>query len=102
MQTREHLDSLLAPEATGDGNNPLRLTLLAAFGLLRKREMTDGLVEILLGTVHRLASRAERRVDKEWLADRKRVEGKNNLLFKVAEASISEPEGGAEKRYIRR
>ena len=27
---------------------PLRLTLLAAFGLLRKRELTDGLVDLLV------------------------------------------------------
>ena len=71
----------------------MRLTLLAAFGLLRKRELTDGLVDLLLSTVHRIASRAERRVEKELLADSKRVDGKNNLLFKVAEASISQPEG---------
>ena len=72
---------------------PLRLTLLAAFGLLRQRELTDTLVDLLLSTVHRIASRAERRVEKELLEDLKRVNGKNSLLFQVAEASLSQPEG---------
>jgi len=72
---------------------PLRLTLLAAFGLLRKRELTDDLVDLLLSTVHRIASRAERRVEKERMDDAKRVTGKNSILFQVAEASLSQPEG---------
>jgi TnpA family transposase len=72
---------------------PLRMTLLAAFGLLRKSELTDSLIDLLLSTVHRIASRAERRVEKEWLNDLKRVAGKNSLLFQVAEASLSQPEG---------
>jgi len=72
---------------------PLRLTLLAAFGLLRKRELTDNLIDLLLATIHRIASRAERRVEKELLNDIKRVSGKHNILFHVAEASLSQPEG---------
>ena len=67
--------------------------MLAAFGLLRKRELTDGLVDLLLATVHRIASKAERRVEREWLDDLKRVSGKNSLLFQVAEASLSQPQG---------
>ena len=69
------------------------MPLLAAFGSLRKSELTDGLIELLLSTVHRIASKAERRVQKEWIDDLKRVTGKNSLLFQVAEASLSQPEG---------
>jgi TnpA family transposase len=72
---------------------PLRMTFLAAFGLLRKSELTDSLIDLLLSTVHRIASKAERRVQKEWVNDLKRVTGKNSLLFQVAEASLSQPEG---------
>jgi hypothetical protein len=64
---------------------PLRMTLLAAFGLLCKSELTDSLIDLLLSTVHRIASRAERPVEKEWLNDLKRVAGKNSLLFQVAD-----------------
>ena len=72
----------------------LRLTLCAYFGLLRKRELTDNLIDLLLGTVHRIARRAVRRVDKAWLDDVNRVTGKNSILFQVADASLSQPEIG--------
>lgn len=72
---------------------PLRLTLLAAFGLLRKRKVTDSLVNLLLSTVHRIASRAEWRVQKEYVEAMKRVAGKNSLLFRVGQAALFQPEG---------
>lgn len=51
----------------------LRLTLLAAFGILRMQETTDTLVDLLLEIVHRLELKAERKADKELLEDLKRV-----------------------------
>lgn len=72
---------------------PLRLTLLAVFAHLRERELTDTLVDLLLTTVHRIGARAERRVEKELLEDLKRVAGKKNLLFQLAEAALSQPDG---------
>ena len=72
---------------------PLRLTLLAVFGHLRERELTDTLVDLLLNTVHRIGARAERRVERELLEDLKRVAGKNGLLFQLAEASLAQPDG---------
>ena len=72
---------------------PLRLTLLAVFGHLREREITDTLVDLLLNTVHRIGARAERRVERELLEDLKRVVGKNGLLFQLAEASLAQPDG---------
>jgi TnpA family transposase len=72
---------------------PLRLTLLAIFGHLRERELTDTLVDLLLATVHRIGARAERRVEKELLEDLKRVAGKNGLLFQLAEVTLARPDG---------
>src|SRR5262249_42645153 len=72
---------------------PLRLTLLAVFGHLRERELTDTLVDLLLNTVHRIGARAERRVARELLEDLKRVAGKNGLLFQLAEAALAKPDG---------
>ena len=40
------------------------MTLLAAFCLLRGRELTDILVDLLLELVHRLGAKAERKVEK--------------------------------------
>jgi len=71
----------------------LRYSLMAAFCYLRAQEITDNLVELLIQTIHRIGAKAERRVDKEIIAEFKRVEGKPNLLFLVAQASLTNPEG---------
>jgi len=71
----------------------LRLALLAALLREREREITDTLVELLISTVHRVAARAEKKVTKELVAEFKRVHGKENILFRVAEASLATPDG---------
>jgi hypothetical protein len=72
---------------------PLRLTILAAFCQLRAQELIDTLVDLLVNTVHRIGSRAEKKLEKELLEDLKRVTGKTGLLYRVAEASLAQPEG---------
>jgi len=74
------------PEAT-------RLTWLAAFVYLRGRAITDTLTELLVDTVHRIGSKADRRVSAALLDDLKRVTGKTNLLFQLADASLTKPDG---------
>ena len=71
----------------------IRYTLFAAFCWLRSQEVTDNLVELLIQIVHRIGAKAEKRVDKELLNDFKRVHGKNNLLYQMAEASLNKPDG---------
>lgn len=66
----------------------LRATLLAARG----PEILDDLADLLVGTVHRIESRAERKVDRQLLEDFKRVAGKDNLLFEIADASLAHPD----------
>lgn len=73
--------------------DPIRYTLIAAFCWLRSQEITDNLVELLISIVHRIGARAEQRVEKELLNDFKRVGGKINLLFQLAEATLSQPDG---------
>ena len=70
----------------------IRYTLVAAFCWQRSQEITDSLVELLIQIVHRIGIRAERKVDKELIADFKRVSGKNNILFRMATASLEHPE----------
>lgn len=72
---------------------PLRLTLLVVFGHCRRQELTDRLVEVLIALVHRIGVRAERRIEQELLEDWKRVAGKHGLLFRLAEASLAQPDG---------
>jgi TnpA family transposase len=72
---------------------PLRLTLLAALLHTREKEITDTLVDLLIATVHRIGARAEKRVTDELVNAFKRVTGKENILFKLAEASLAAPGG---------
>jgi hypothetical protein len=71
----------------------LRVTLLAAFCQHRLRMLTDTLVELLIQLIHRIGARAEQKVEKELLEDLKRVNGKTGLLFRLAEASLEQPNG---------
>lgn len=75
----------------------VRYTMVAAFCWQRKREIVDGLIELLLQIVHRIGVRAESKVEKELLADFKEVRGKTGLLFKLAEAAVDHPEGVVSK-----
>ncbi len=71
---------------------PVRLTLLAALCWARTAEITDGLVELLIGVVHKIGTRAENRVESELLADLRRVRGKEGILFRLAEAAVEHPD----------
>jgi hypothetical protein len=70
-----------------------RITWLAAFVYLRARSLTDDLVDLLIETIHRIGARAERKVERELLNDLKRVTGKQNLLFELADATLAQPDG---------
>ncbi|GAB2460232.1 Tn3 family transposase [Streptomyces incanus] len=69
------------------------VTLLSALLVEREREVIDSLVDLLIATVHRIGARAERKVTNELINAFKRVSGKENILFAVAEASLAEPDG---------
>ncbi len=64
--------------------NNRRYMMLAAFGCLRIKEITDRLVDLLIQIIHRIGARAERRVSKELLDDFKKVSGKTGILFQLA------------------
>ncbi len=71
---------------------PVRLTLLSALCSCRLGEITDSLVELFLGVVHRINTRAENRVEDELIADLKRVRGKEGILFALAKAAVEHPD----------
>lgn len=70
----------------------LRMTLLAVFCFVRGREITDTLVDLLTAVVHKISTRAETKVEQEFQDDIKRVHGKYNILFKIADASVTQPD----------
>ena len=71
----------------------IRYTLLAAFCTLRSQEITDNLVDLLLGIIKRIGNNAEKRVERRILHDIKRVRGKGRILYDVARVSIARPDG---------
>jgi Domain of unknown function (DUF4158) len=77
---------------------PMRLTLLSALCWALTGEITDGLVELLIGIVHKIGTRAENRVESELLADLRRVGGKEGILFRLAEAAVDHPDETGERR----
>jgi Transposase and inactivated derivatives, TnpA family len=72
---------------------PIRYTLLSAFFYLRKLEITDNLIELLIQIIHRIGVRAERRVEKEILNDLRRVSNKQGILFNLAQTALEFPDG---------
>lgn len=71
----------------------IRHTLLSIFLWTRQREVTDNLVELLIQVVHKISSNAEQKVVKEFVKDFKKVSGKYNILLKMAERSLQNPDG---------
>jgi hypothetical protein len=71
----------------------VRYALLAALCWTRQAEITDGLVELLTGLIHRIGARAERRVEKELLAELAGVPGKRGILHRMVNAALDEPDG---------
>jgi Domain of unknown function (DUF4158) len=50
-------------------------------------------VELLLDMAQHLTTKAERRVEKAFVKDIKKVSGKTTLLFRLAEAAVDKPDG---------
>jgi len=67
---------------------PIRLTLLAALCWVRKAEMIDGLVELLIQLVHKISVRAEKKVANEVSSAFRRVQGKHGILARLAQAAL--------------
>ncbi len=70
----------------------LRWSLLATMLEVRERELVDALVDFLIATVHRIGARAGRRVTKELTNAFKKVRGKENILFSIAQAALQSPD----------
>ena len=71
----------------------IRYALLTVFIYTREREITDNIIDLLCEITHKIGVRAERKIDRELLRDFKKVSGKNNILFKIAEQVLENPEG---------
>lgn len=77
---------------------PVRLTLVAAPAWSRTTEITDALVDLFIGLVSKINTRAERKVERAIEAEAMKVHRKTEKLFSIAEASLRAPEGTAGSR----
>jgi TnpA family transposase len=70
-----------------------RHALYALFLAHREREITDGLIDLLIETVHRISSQAKHTVVKRIAKEVEKVEGKERILVRIAEAVSADPDG---------
>ena len=68
-------------------------TLLAAFCWVRQRQVTDDLVDLFVRVLQNIRVKAEREEKKHLITDFIRVEGKQRLLFDLAEVMLNHPQG---------
>ncbi|MCW2943738.1 MAG: putative transposase [Actinoallomurus sp.] len=66
--------------------------MLAALAWCRTAEVTDALVDLLIGLVAKINTKAERKVEQAMYAEAKRVHGKTAKLYSIAEAALARPD----------
>ena len=71
----------------------IRYSMVAMFCWRRQQQVIDALIDLLLQVIHNLGARAEKMIDKRQFAAFKKVRGKARLLFKLAEATVDQPDG---------
>ena len=71
----------------------IRYPLLAAFCWQRRKAIIDSLIELMIQVIHRISVRAEKKVVKEVIGDLEKIYGKTNLLYRLAEAAMQQPDG---------
>lgn len=69
------------------------LTLLAVFCWVRQREIADDLTDLLMRVLKDIRIRAKYNEEKYLLKDYIRVNGKQQLLFRLAETMLDNPDG---------
>jgi hypothetical protein len=76
-----------------DHSNVIRYALMACFLHERGMEVTDDITRMAIDLIHRMDTRSEKQIHREFLADLKRVDGKLQILSRVAEAVVEKPDG---------
>ncbi len=76
-----------------DHTEMIQYGLIGCFLHIRATEVTDDITPMAVELIHRLDKRSEKQIQKEWLANLEPVEGKMQILSRVAEAVVGEPDG---------
>jgi TnpA family transposase len=72
---------------------PLKVTLLSAYLHRRSENLTDHLVDLLIETFHKMAKRAEKKVEAELVGTAQLVRGKTQVIRRVARAVVDGTDG---------
>jgi hypothetical protein len=89
-----HLAFIESPSHVRRRSEPVQAAMLAALLMSRQHEITDQLVLLLISTVNQIGLRAEKKAFRQLAAEFTRVNGKENLLLKVADAALRRPDAG--------
>jgi TnpA family transposase len=71
----------------------IRYALLACFVHVHTMDVIDDAVRMILDVIRRIDTQTEKHFEKTLLQDIKRVTGKVQLLYRIAEAVVEEPDG---------
>jgi TnpA family transposase len=80
------------PSKLRDHHARVRRALLATFVHVRTAEVTDDVLRTVVETVQKLDRGSDRQVQRRLLKDPSQIEGKLDLLGRIAEASLSRPD----------
>ncbi len=69
----------------------VKFSLLSFYCIEREKEIIDSLTELIISIVHKISVRSEKKVISELVGELKKVHGKTNLLFRIAEAVSDNP-----------
>lgn len=75
----------------------IKYALVGLFLSVRKREVLDHIIELLIIIIHKIYTKAEKKVHKQEFEDFKKVKGKYAILRDLAEQSVAKPKGIIEK-----
>jgi TnpA family transposase len=73
-----------------------QLGFYAVFLMVREAQMIDGMIDLLVETIHKIGVRSKRKVVAGIASDIEKVYGKERMLVDIAGAAIEEPDG----RYV--
>ena len=73
---------------------------MGCFLYVRSTEVTDDIARMAIELIQRLDKRSEKQIFRELLADVARVEGKMQILSRVAEAVVEQPDGTVGREVI--
>ena len=71
----------------------IRYALLACFLHMRTMEVLDDIVHMAIDIVHRVDVRSDHQLNRELIANLKHVDGKMQILSRIAEAVVTKPDG---------